>query len=905
MNKRYLHDMNFRNIRNIVLTALSAALLFGCAKVEEPDYRETDYGYVQFRLYKEASYTKAGAGEDVILNYLADATKIKVEISDGKKKISQALVLNASNADAAEFGLRSDKMKLLAGQYRITSYVLYGKLDEKIYESTPSASELMDSEFTVVPGGMCVHDLLAKAQQRGKVKFTLVKDIVPATKANVKTREYVFDDIKSVDIALRSKEDRVHVFTNLPVKYSVHFEDNDDPADGYMTSSIACDTLLSVLAGEYTVDYYVTYEDEKGKSLLERNENVRLNEQIVKIVVEDNKTTDAKVPVRLNESDEYLKDYYALKAIWESLGGPSWYYSGEDYNTGINWDFNKDCDLWGDQPGVSLHSNGRVALVNVSDFGFRGTLPAEIAQLSELTVLYLGTHNDANQNEFDPTLQSGTANRMERHKQYLSGKYVPEQMSEPIARALKEHDLSIPEISMYETKTEEQVIDKATGRMIRPELKDAVAGKLYNALTAIDPAIWTLDKLERLTIANGLLEDFPVKPADMPSDKGLQALTDLEIYNNSKLNLPANALKDMPSLISVNLSQNNQDWTSEQANELLHSLASGRSAKKIQIIYMNNSNLTRVDGGVLRNMTSLGLLDLSDNDIAEVTAFGPEINLVQLHLNNNKIESLSRGENGEAFCGMADVETFSVRNNKITAFPDIFDAKSIYGMATVDFSYNNITHFEGYDVDGVKTTGSKGIYVETLTLSNNPIKVYPDYFKDTDSKIAFINMRGCHLESFRDSSFCYDNAIYLTSFDFSYNRLSSLPKDFHAGNIPYLYGLDLSYNRFNEFPFNPLDMAGLTVFAIRAQRDANGERCLTEWPLGIYQHVGLRGLYLGSNDLRVINDTISTLCYYLDISDNPNIVFDASDICYAWQVGMYYLIYDKTQEILNCDLMLQ
>ena len=143
------------------------------------------------------------------------------------------------------------------------------------------------------------------------------------------------------------------------------------------------------------------------------------------------------------------------------------------------------------------------------------------------------------------------------------------------------------------------------------------------------------------------------------------------------------------------------------------------------------------------------------------------------------------------------------------------------------------------------------------------------------------------------------------SFDLSYNRLTKFPKDFHAGNMPYLYGMDISFNRFSNFPFNPLDAAGLTVLAVRSQRDAEGYRCLKEWPEGIYQHVGLRGLYLGSNDLGKVTDTISTLCYYLDISDNPNIVFDASDICYAWQLGAYILFYDKSQKILNCDMMLQ
>ena len=897
--------MKYKNIISTILSALTGLLFFSCAMVEEPDYTEKDYGYVQFKIYKEASYTKAEG--DKVLQYLADATKIKVDITDGNNTISQTLVLHSSNAESAEYGLRSDKMKLLAKTYRITSYSLYGKMDELIYESTPSSSPLMSSEFSILPGGLCIHDLLAETVARGKVRFTLVKDTTEfvATKANYREREYTFDEIKSIKLRVRSKKGDVVDFGGkaLPVTYSLHFLENNDPTDGYMTSTAVCDTLLSLPAGEYSIDYYEAFDNKKGTGLLERNENVKGS-----FIVEDNMISKPKVPVRLYQSDEYIKDYYALKAIWESLNGPDWYYSGEDYATGVNWDFNKDCDLWGDQPGVSLHSNGRVALINVSDFGFSGVLPAEIAQFTELTELYLGTHNDNNQNEFvDKTLEPGTANRFERHKQYLSGKYVPEQMSEPIARALKERNIVIPETSMYETKTEAELIDRETGRGI-PQLKDAAVGKLYNGLTAIDPAIWTLDKLERLTIANGRLVDFPKKPAGMDVDKGFMALTDLEIYNNAYLNSPKDALMDMPSLISVNLSQNSQknpDWSSDVANDLLHSLALGKSAKKIQILYMNKLNLTYADGKVLRNMTSLGLLDLSNNNITEVTAFGSDINLVQLHLNNNQIESLSRGQNGEAFCGMADVETFSVRNNKIRQFPDIFDAKSLYGMATVDFSYNEIANFEGYDENGIKTTGSKGVYVETLTLANNPIKVFPDYFKETDSKVAFINMRGCQLESFRDSSFCYPNSVYLTSFDLSYNRLNDLPKDFHAGNIPYLYGLDISYNKFSIFPYEQFDMAGLTVFAIRGQRDDKGDRCLTEWPTGVYQHVGLRGLYLGSNDIRVVNDRISTLCYYLDISDNPNIVFDATDVCYEWQIGMYYLIYDKTQTILNCDLMLQ
>lgn len=901
-----------KNLTYIIIAVVSVFCFSGCA-VEEPDYREKDYGYVQFKLYKEAYYESLTKADSKELSYLADATKVKVEFSDGTNTLSQTLVLNAHDEASAEFGLRSDKMKLLAGTYEIISFTLFGKLDQQIYEASPASNPAMESEFTVVPGGLSVHDLLAKTVERGHVKFTLVKDTSAfvQTRASQKVREYTFDEIKTIDIMLRNEQDKTTLLKALPVDFSQHFLENGDPSDGYQTSTAVCDTLISLPAGKYTVDYYAAYEDVKGKTLLERNENVNNTK---KIIVEDNVTTEHNMPVRLYQSDKYIQDYYALKAIWEALDGPNWYYSGEDYPAGTNWDFNKDVDLWGDQPGVSLHSNGRVALISISDFGFRGKLPKQIGVLTELTELYLGTHNDANQNEFDPekdkTLESGTRDRMERHKQYLSAKYPPVQFSEPIARALKEHGKVIPETAMYETMTEAQLIEPETGRM-RIGLKDAVAGKLYNRLEEISDKIWTLDKLERLTIANGTLKKFPEKPADMPADKGLMALTDLEIYNCAELEDPTAALKAMPSLISLNFSQNSQKAKNGyDANALLHSLAGedSRSAKKIQILYMNNMGLSgKVDGSKLASMKSLGLLDLSDNEITEVTTFGKDINLVQLHLNNNKIAKL--GTNGTLFCGLADVETFSVRNNKLTEFPDIFDAKTKFGMVSVDFSYNNISKFAGYERnaegDDVLTGENKGIYVETLTLANNPIDRYPLMFKDTDSKIAYVNMRGCGMTEIPDSAFTYDNAVYLTSFDLSYNKLKDIPHDFHAGNIPYLYGLDLSYNSFRIFPFEEFDMAGLTVFALRGQRDASGNRCLTDWPTGVYQHVGLRGLYLGSNDIGVVDDIISTLCYYLDISDNPNIVFDASDICYAWQAGAYILLYDKTQTILNCPLMLE
>ena len=862
-----------------LVLALSC-LLQSCSKTQENVPAGDGYGYVQFKLYKEASYPGSRATVPE-LDYLADAAKVMVMLRSGDSQITQTLTLSASSEEAAEYGLRSRKLKLLTGEYSVVAFTLYDKMDEELYKGGEAGS------FEVVQGGMAVHDLLAKVTPRGKAQFTLVKDF--GTRVKAAAREYTFDEIAFVDISIKEKNTGVMTsFSALPAKFSLHFDESDDVEDGYRTSSLVCDTLVSLRAGDYVFDSYTVYD--KSRKLLERNSRATAAE----FSVSDNALTKANLPVRLYLSDEYIRDYYALKEIWESLDGPNWYYGGEEYPKGTNWNFNKDPDLWGDQPGVQLHPNGRVALINISDFGFRGDLSPAIGQLSELVELYLGTHNDHNLLEYDPTIQPGTGSRdrMERHKEYLRLIHPATQLSEPVARALMEHGISIPEISLYATNKEDDIIEKGTGRMkIQP--KDVVSGKLCNGLRSLPDELGTLSKLEKLYIANGELEALP------DNLKGLVSLTDLEIYNCPKMLKAPESLRDMPELVSVNIT-NNLQWSSDEAGKALDYLANGAAAGQIQILYMNKNNLTRIDGAGIKNMKKLGLLDLSSNKIEEITeAFGEDIGIVQLYLDNNRLSSIPVDANG-LFFKMDDVETFSVKNNRFTEFPDIFSAKSIYVMGSVDFSYNHISGFQNAG------NGYKGIKVETLTLNNNPeLTEYPTCLAESKSVVANLSFRGCSLEKFPKGSFTGENVKYIRSIDLSYNHLNDLPDEMNAVNIPYLYGIDLSYNRFSAFPFEPLDSGYLTVFGIRGQRNVNGERCLSQWPTGLYNHKGLRGFYIGSNNLGKISDTISTLIYYLDISDNPEIIFDASDICYAYAAGAYYLIYDKTQDIRGCSYIAQ
>lgn len=870
----------------IGVEAFLLALTFGsCSKVEEPDYRETDYGHVQFKLYKEASYVTAKADNDVSrLEYLGDVTKIKVAMRYGGKDVTQTLVMNSSNADAAEYGLRSDKLKLLAGKYEVMTFYLYDRHDEVLFSLAPEGAQ---SEFEVVPGGLCVHDLTAPAVERGKVKFSLVKDMssftdTPQVKAS--SDEYTFDEIGYVSVKVRSGNVDPVVFEMLPAEFSIHFAD-DGVEDGYQTSSFQCDTLLSLRAGAYDVIGYEVYDS--SKKLLESNQNVK-----APFTVSDNVTTDVDVPVTLRESAEYIKDYYALYEIWKALHGEDWYYVGENYSEGANWDFNKDPDLWGDQPGVSLHSNGRVALLNLSDFGFYGDMPAALGQLTELVELYLGSHNDTNLITYDPTAAAGkgTTDRMARHRKYLSVMHPVTQMAEPVARAYAEHGKTLPETALYSTMTEDQILEEGTGRMkIHP--MDMNPGKINNGLRSLPKEIGNLTKLVQLFIANSEIESLPDELSNLLS------CTDVEVYNCPNLKEFPMALAKMPELITLNIANNSKAWSAEEVLKGLKAIAEGPSAEKIQILYLNQNNL-EVLPKEIKNMKKLGLMDFSSNNISVIEEpWGNDIKPVQLFLDNNRLSSFPVDEKG-VFCYMEDAETFSVTHNEFTEFPDIFDSGSLYAIVSIDFSYNHISRFQnGEDF--------KGVYVESLTIANNPeLTVYPVELKTSNSKIMNINFRGCNLTEFPDGCFTYPNAIFLQSFDLSYNDLTDLPSDMHSGNMPYLYGVELSYNQFASFPWEPLDSQYLTVYAIRGQRNAQGARCLSEWPTGLYNHRGLRGFYIGSNNLGKIDDVISTLIYYLDISDNPEIIFDASDICYAYQVGAYYLIYDKTQDIRNCDYML-
>ena len=851
------------------------------------------YGYVQFMLSKKVSSRATRAAAVDKLEKLGDAKKIKVVMEHDGTTVSQTLTLNAYNEENAEYGLKSEKLQLASGTYTIIGFYLYDGVDEELIAS--SAGET----FTVQGGGLIVQDLMVETVERGKVQFDLVKQWAE-TRAS-KDPEYLFSNIRLIDVSVTNLfTHETHTITNLKVKYKEGSKENQNPDnadDKYMDVATAhCDSTIWLPAGTYQVTSYTTYGKTGAVKTTYETQPVKGKA----FVITDNQlTSDAQVPILLSETKEYIKDYKALKAIWESLQGKDWSFYGDATFHGANWNFNKELDMWGEQPGVTLNSNGRVIGIIIAGFGAKGIVPDAIGQLTELQVLNFGSHDEkigANLfDEYDANKMSAARKLAMRHdyeNKFL--KYDPRaNMSEMIKESFNS-----------DSKNAKNLIKKDS----RIQLKDAQIGLTTNKITGISKAIYRLTKMQQFYIGNSPItagevcskfyddesseyHRFAEEFTEEAWDK-MTTLTDLELYNCPKLTRLPDFYYNLPNVQAFNLARN-KGISAAQLRDDWEQMATSKIGKTLQILYLSHNNLEEFPASwALRNMLKLGLLDLANNNIKKVHAFGKEVELASLYLNNNQIEEIPAD-----LCGFSDnTESLNFSYNKLKKIPNIFDASSIHVMGSVDFSNNEIS---GVDNAG----GYKGINASTVSLANNKLAKFPSELISAGSPIITLDLSGNQMTSIPKGSIRGKYAYLLQVMDFRFNKLTSLSDDFLSDNMPYITNIDLSYNCFSQVPTQPLNSANLRAFGINHQRDAQGNRPLRTWPTGITKCPSLIQFQIGSNDIRKVDETLTSHLYIVNISDNPNISIDVTSVCPYIKVGAYKLFYDKTQDIRGCDAL--
>lgn len=866
----------------LLMMSLTGVALVGCA--EEENDRQVQYGYVQFKVGQATRSVDR-------LESLAEAKKVKVLLQYDGRTIEQTLLLNAYNDETAEYGLRSEKLRLLAGEYSLIGYVLYDKLDREIQQR-----DVEECLFEIVPGGLHVQHITPDVVERGRVSFRLVKEWAQ-TRAVGSDGYYPFSDIRTVDITVQNlftKE--LTTFEKIAVRYTEDFgqgsaDESLYPGANAETSYALCDTLVWLKAGEYRVQHCITYSDKKGKTMLAVENN---NTDATFVVGDDTDTKDVNVPVNLSETAEYIKDYIALKEIWLALDGPNWSYVGDALADGLNWNFNKDIDMWGVQPGVQLDANGRVATISLEGFGPKGVVPDAIGQLTELSILYLSSHSD---------LLGG----------HLFGRITPDMSAEQMsairmdyADRVLERDFRTGYSPLWQKTIEMDPSEKPIRKGI--SLKGIHFGDMTNGIVGVSKALQRCTNLQQFFIANcpievdGFFRDIePESPfyeeRESLSWENMTTLYDIEIFNCPKLTgLPMEMLASIPELQMLNVASN-KGITGEQLKKDWETFINGNSGDRLQVLYLGFNNLEETPVyEELRKMTKLGMIDCTNNQLKTVHPFGKEITLAKVYFDYNKIEKLTAAPDGY-FCGYSQLESFSATNNEMTLFPDIFNAKSVYVMQSVDFSYNKIAGFENGE-------SFKGVNSSAVNITNNRLETFPGILFKTGSPMNQLILAGNGMKKIPEGSLKGENTFLLQALDLSYNYLSELPDDFYARTLPYLSGMDLSYNRFSSFPTKPLSISTLSRFFIRYQRDENGNRCLKEWPTGLYTCPSMAVFCIGGNDLRKIEDTISPYIMYFEIADNPNISIDMSSVCDYIYAGYYTLIYDRTQDIRGCDALI-
>ena len=901
MNLHKLYSIFFLPL---IVSLLTIVVATGCS--DDDEALQSQYGYVQFKLYKSTSFDKGTVTRSVTdkLESLSSAQKIMVVMTHNGTTVSQTLPLNAYNANNAEYGLRSDKLQLLAGTYKIIGYYLYDKLD-KVLLAGPAGE---DNEFTVVSGGLQEQTLTVDAVSRGTVTFKLTKEGLSTRAAG----EYLFSNIRFIDVTVMNTFTRVTTgLKGMKVTYEEDSKENQNPDnvnDKYMDIGVAtCDSAVWLPAGTYQVVAYTTYSQSGSTKPELETQSVRGEP----FIVEDNKLTeDANVPIQLKETAEYIKDYKALKAIWEALDGKNW-----KYNSGIvdntvhpsNWNFNKELDMWGDQPGVDLDANGRVTGLSLAGFGAKGRVPDAIGQLTELKTLAFGTHGETlsgrlfGEDKLAPDMTEEQKQRIRMHYKRMFLDYDPRlNMSELLQDGINRH----PKL---------QPIKKDN----RITLKDTQIGGLTNRITFISKAVQRLTKLQNLYLANSPItydniatdwEDATSEYAKQYADEelswsNLKDLTDVELYNCPKLTQIPEFVYDLPELQLLNVACN-KGISADQLTADWKRLADDEdTGPKVQILYLGYNNLEKFpESESLRKMVKLGLLDCVHNNVNHLEAFGTDVKLSDLMLSYNQIEEIP-----DEFCAFTDqVEGLGFSHNKLKYIPNIFNANSVYVMGSVDFSYNEI----GSEGSNIKCSMDqyKGINASTVTLSYNKIKKFPTELFASGSPISTIDLSNNLMTSIPENSLKpkngnYKNTYLLTIIDLRFNKLTSLSDDFRATTLPYLSNMDVSYNCFSKLPTQPLNSSQLKAFGIRHQRDAEGNRILREWPTGITTCPSLIQLQIGSNDIRKVDEKLTPQLYILDIGDNPNISIDVTSVCPYIEAGMYVLIYDTTQDIRGCDAL--
>jgi len=322
--------------------------------------------------------------------------------------------------------------------------------------------------------------------------------------------------------------------------------------------------------------------------------------------------------------------------------------------------------------------------------------------------------------------------------------------------------------------------------------------------------------LEYLGIGNNKLDSYPYRSLFCKSKLRIRAF---ELQNCELTTIPDNALDLLPSLDRLDVSFNRLATIQKRAfsgGEALMELNLSNCnisylfpyfcdyLSKMKTLYLQNNNFNNFDFEEIDNCTALNLLNISGNNIINVTGLGVGLNslthvdfsfnkianlkttfdglsaMQELHLNNNDIKQINVGQ----FNGASSLQHLKLSNNlisDISNFSTAFTTKTLQG---IHLSKNMISSIPNGAFANMDALGY-------LDLSDNRIaQIKPASFSGMTS-LSELNMGGNVLNEIQNATFT--ELTNLSFLNLSNNQLTSLPGGAFQG-LQTLKTLDLSLN---------------------------------------------------------------------------------------------------------------
>ena len=515
---------------------------------------------------------------------------------------------------------------------------------------------------------------------------------------------------------------------------------------------------------------------------------------VILVVVTETGHSEVSYTVTVNRAESALvaRDRAALMALYNSTDGPNW-------TNNENWGSTLPLDDW---YNVNTDADGRVTYLALWDNNLRGTLPAELGNLDQLTELPLQDNYLTGSIPDLGRLTNLTLLRMWNNQ--LTGR-IPASLSN-LTR--------LRYLELWENQLTGPIPDlrSNTGLVFLDLHGNQLSGKI--------PSMSGLDQLQDMHLNDNLLSGA------IPDLSGLTSLERLYLERNQLTGEIPPSLDSLTSLVNLYLHEN------KLTGAIPPSL--GNFADLTQLFLWGNQ-LTGEIPASLGNLSTLRQLGLSRNQLTGKIpdSLGNLTELLYLYLDNNQLEGpipdLSR---------LTNLQVLYLWENRLSGpIPDWLG--NLTGLV---YLYLNNNQLEGPIPDLSRLTNLQVLYLWGNRLSG-PI---PDWLGNlTDLRQLSLSrnqLTGGILDLSRLTSLEYlalnDNQLSgaipdlsrLTELEYLYlwgNQLDGPIPDW-LGDLTYLRELYLSSNQLSgAIPDSLSRLTKLEVVRFASNKDADGNPSLT------------------------------------------------------------------------------